>query len=418
MRVLISGAGVAGPTLGFWLAKAGIDSTILEKAHTTLTHGQNIDFKGSAITIIKKMGLMDEVRKANTTEKGTKFIDPSGRPFAPFPVKFNGDRSASMTSEYEILRGDLAALLHAATRNNPRIKYLFGTTIKNVISNNDDTVKVELSNGEMHDFDLLVAADGQWSKLRKQCFPPEDVKSLHQGMYAVYFTVPRLESDNEWWNVYVALRSRIITLRPDNHNTIRAMFTIMPCDAQQEADWAKASRSGRKAQEELLRRDFADAGWQTDRLLAHVDSSDFYFHAISQVKMSNWSKSRIVCLGDTAYAPTPLTGMGTSLAIIGAYVLAGELSKLGDGEHPSRALQAYENEFKPFVEETQKIPPFIPGIAHPQTAWKRWLLNSFVGLLSKIVAMPWIANRAIRAEDADGFVLPEFPVFSKSFSEV
>jgi 2-polyprenyl-6-methoxyphenol hydroxylase-like FAD-dependent oxidoreductase len=419
MHVLISGAGVAGPTLAFFLAKAGINSTILEKCHITLAHGQNIDFKGSAITIIKKMGLMDEVRKANTTEKGTHFIDPAGQPFAPFPVKFNGDRSASLTSEFEILRGDLATLLHAATKDHPRIKYLFGTTIKEVISNNEKAVKVELSNKQVLEFDLLVAADGQWSKLRKQCFPPEDVKALHQGMYAVYYTVPRLPSDNDWWNVYVALRSRIITLRPDNHNTIRAMFTLMPCNSEQEAEWAEASRSGRKVQEELLQRDFDDAGWQAKRLLADVDRTpDFYFHAISQIRMAKWSNSRIVCLGDTAYAPTPLTGMGTSLAIIGAYVLAGELSKLSNGEHPLRALEAYESEFRPFVEEMQKIPPFIPAIAHPHTAWRRWLLNSFVSLLSKVVAMPWIANRSSSAEDADGFALPHYSAITESSSEV
>jgi 2-polyprenyl-6-methoxyphenol hydroxylase-like FAD-dependent oxidoreductase len=417
MHVLISGAGVAGPTLAFFLAKAGINSTVLEKCDTTLAHGQNIDFKGSAITIIKKMGLMDEVRKANTTEKGTQFIDPSGRPFAHFPVKFNGVRSASITSEFEILRGDLAALLHMATKDHPRINYLFGTTIKEVISNNEKTVKVELSNKQVHDFDLLVAADGQWSKLRKQCFPPGEVRALHQGMYATYYTVPRLPSDNDWWNVYVALRSRVITLRPDNHNTIRAMFTLMPCNGQQETEWAEASRRGRKAQEELLRREFDDAGWQAKRLLADVDRTpDFYFHAISQIRMAKWSNSRIVCLGDTAYAPTPLTGMGTSLAIIGSYVLAGELSKLDDGEHPSRALEAYESGFRPFVEEAQKIPPFVPAIAHPQTAWKRWLLNSFVGLLSKVVAMPWIMIISSSVEDADGFALPEYPAFSESSS--
>jgi 2-polyprenyl-6-methoxyphenol hydroxylase-like FAD-dependent oxidoreductase len=102
---------------------------------------------------------------------------------------------------------------------------------------------------------------------------------------------------------------------------------------------------------------------------------DFYFHVIQQIKMSKWFNSRVVCLGDTAHAPSPLTGMGTSLAITGAYILAGELTKLGTDESPAKALKAYESVFRPFVEEMQQIPFFVPGIAHQETAWKRWLLH-------------------------------------------
>ena len=159
MRVLISGAGIAGPTLAWFLAKAGASITIVEKSHSLLPYGQNIVIQGSARTLIKKMGLMDQIRRFHTTEKGTQFIDAKGRPFAPFPV--NEGSSASLTSEFEILRGDLAAVLYEATKDHPNVNYLFGTTIKEVVSNDDDTVKVELSNGEVPEFDLLVAADGQ-----------------------------------------------------------------------------------------------------------------------------------------------------------------------------------------------------------------------------------------------------------------
>jgi len=185
MRVLISGAGVAGPTLAYWLAKTGARITVLEKAQSLLPHGQNVDMEGSAITVIKKMGLMDQYRNFNTTEKGTLFIDSKGRPFAPFPVK-----NTSFTSEFEILRGDLAAILYKAAKDHPNVKYLFGTTINRVLSNDDASVKVELSNGEVQEFDILVAADGQWSKVRRQCFPPESVKVVDYDMYAIYYTIP------------------------------------------------------------------------------------------------------------------------------------------------------------------------------------------------------------------------------------
>jgi 2-polyprenyl-6-methoxyphenol hydroxylase-like FAD-dependent oxidoreductase len=424
MHVLISGAGIAGPTLAWFLAKTGARITILEKSKVLLPHGQNVDIQGSAVTAIRKMGLLDEVRRHNTKETGTQFIGPNGNPFAAFPVSEGS--SASLTSEFEILRGDLAAVLYRATKSHPNISYMFDTTVKSVLTNDDKSVRVELSNGEKHEYDLLVAADGQWSRVRKQCFVQEAVKATHMGMYAVYFTVPRLAIDNDLWNIYIALGSRIVAVRPDPHGkldysasktmtnthvgTVRAMFTLMPNSAAQENEWRDAGRSDRKTQRELLGKEFANAGWQSERLLGAVDSApDFYFHVIEQIKMSKWSTNRVICLGDTAYAPTPLTGMGTSLAIIGAYMLAGELSKLEEGEHPSKAFDAYEDKFRPYVEKSQEIPPFVPAIMHPRTAWKRWLLQSVVSGISKIVSMPWVQSKLGDPSNDEDFPLPHYP---------
>lgn len=409
MRVLISGAGIAGPSLAWFLAKTGARVTIVEKNPALFPYGQNVDIQGSARKVIRKMGLMDQVLRFNTTEKGTQLIDPKGRPFAPFPVREGSD--ASPTSQFEILRGDLAALLYEATKDHPNVTYLFDTTVKKVLSNDDDLVQVELSNGEVQDSDLLVAADGQWSKVRKQCFPPESINVVDTGANVVYWTIPRIASDNDWWNVYQALGSRVITLRPDPHNTIRAMFTAMPSNDGQKKAWLDAAKGGRQAQEELLRKEFADAGWQTQRLLDSMSQADdYYFQVVQQIKMSKWSSSRVICLGDAAFAPTPFTGMGTSLAITGAYVLAGELSELDPGEHPLKALDAYETKFRPFVEEYQKIPPFFPACVHPGTAWKRWLFQTFIAAMSKLVANPWLADK-IHPSNDDDFVLPQYSSF-------
>ena len=295
MRVLISGAGIAGPTLAYFLAKAGAAITVVEKSHSfRATGGQNIDITGSAITVIKKMGLLDRVRECHTTEKGTKFIDPKGRPFAPFPLRENG--FFSPTNPFEILRGDLAAVLYSASTDQSNVNYMFGTTVEDVISNDEDIVKVKLSNGTVQGFDLLVAADGQWSKVRRQCFPPESVNVVDTGMYAVYWTVPRVSSDDDWWNIYQALDSRIITLRPDRYGTTRAMFTCMPCNDGQNQAWLQAARGDRTEQKELLRREFADAGWQARRLLDSLDQADdLYFQAVQQIRMPEWSNSRVVC---------------------------------------------------------------------------------------------------------------------------
>ena len=401
MRVLISGAGIAGPTLAWFLAKAGAHVNVVEKAPTILTHGQNIDIEGSAITTIKKMGLMEEIRRNNTTEIGTQFIDKHGKPFAPFPVT---DGKFSPTSEREILRADLARVLYEVSREQPNVKYQFDTTVTKVLSNDENAVKVELSTGEIQEYDLLVAADGQWSKIRKQVFAPESVTVRDMGMTAVYFTVPRQPEDNHWWNVYQSLRSRVITTRPDPYGTIRAMLTKMPRSDKEKQEWQQAARSDQKTQQELIRREFADAGWLAQRFLDSMPTGpDFYFHVIQQIKMSTWSNGRVVCLGDAACAPTPLTGAGTSLAIVSGYILAGEISKLSPGEHPGRALNAYEKLLKPFVEDVQNVPWFVPGIAHAETEFRRFLTSMFMRTLSIVV--PWLPSWR---HDGVGAALPHY----------
>ncbi|UZJ52036.1 hypothetical protein CBS101457_001356 [Exobasidium rhododendri] len=415
MKVLISGAGIAGSSLATLLAKTGASITVVEKAASLLPHGQNVDIQGAAVTAVQKMGLLEQVRKANTTEMGTRFVDTNGKQYGILPLQASS-ANASFTSEFEILRGDLAKILYEAADNNSNVNFLFGTTIGSVLSNTEDDVNVSFSNGKTEHFDLLILADGQWSKVRKQVFPVESVRVNDLGMYVAYCTVPAQPEDNRFWNIYVALRSRVVTTRPDPYGTIRAMFSIMPRNDEQKAAWQRASRSDRQTQEDLLKKEFTDAGWLSQRFLRDMSSApDFYFQAIQQIKMDAWSEGRIICLGDTAYTPTPLTGMGTSLAIVGAYLLAGELSTINDGDHPRMALQAYEKSFRPFVEKMQKIPSFVPGIAHPETAFRRWLQRAFLTLLCKGVqlysALPWLTDRfkQTNQENDDGFPLPSFP---------
>lgn len=419
MRILISGAGIAGPTFAWFLAKTGAQIDIVEKSSTLRSNGHAVDFKGPAKTVIKKMGLLDEIKRSSTTEKGTHFVRDDGVPFATFPVKegtWEG-LSASLTSNIEILRGDLLKILYNATKAHSNIHYYFDTTVRDIVSNENDSIKIELSNGEVRAYDLLVATDGQWSRLRRQYFPSDSVHVVDMGMYAAYWTVPRLKTDNDWWNIYVAPGSRLLSLRPDPHGTMRALVTHMPCNESQKKLWLEASKRDRQNQEELLKREFADAGWQAERILNDLDQApDLYFQPIQQIKMDKWSNSRIVCLGDTAYAPTPLTGMGTSLAMIGAYLLAGELSKLAGDESPTKAFEAYEAIFRPFVEKEQQIPPFVPGIAHPRTARKRWLLETFLWVLSKIVTIPWIARKVDKG-DEDEFGWPLYPELGDKIPE-
>lgn len=412
MKILISGAGIAGPTFAYW-ASLNPDNqiTILERAPKFLSYGQNIDITGSARVVIKKMGLLDEVKGKNTTEMGTRFIGPDGQPFAPFPVRANA-ADASPTSEYEILRGDLASVLFESTKDKPNVSYLFGVSISSVVENTDESVTVQLSNNEEKTYDLLVAADGQWSKTRKATFLPEDLTVVDKEAYTAFWTIEKEAHDVNWWSIYHALGSRVITVRPDPYNTMRTTFSFMPSTKESKREWEQAARGDRQTKEDMLRKTFADAGWEIPRLLKGLeDAEDFYFAGLQQIKMKRWSTGRVVLLGDAAHAPTPLTGMGTSLALVGAYVLAGEISKLEEGQPLATAFQSYETAYRPFVTKIQYLPSFVPAIAHPGTPLKRWIFQTSIAIVAFLLDMackvPYIANM-LNTDDKEDFPLPNY----------
>lgn len=418
MHVIVSGAGIAGSALACLLGRSGIRVTVFEKAKALLPYGQNVDLEGTAVRIIEQMGLLEEVRAHNTTEAGTHIVGPSGSPIASFPVAAGDKRSVSLTSPFEILRGDLAAILYRAARLQPSVKFEFGTIIRKVLRNDEATgVSVETSTGEVLDADMLVAADGQWSSLRKQNFPPSSLTVVDTNMYAVYWTAERRPEDTNWWYIYQALKGRIVTLRPDPHGSVRAAITLMPRTPEQKEAWQRATRAPRELQAKLIREEFKDAGWQTPRILDSIDKAeDFYFQAVQQIRLSKWSQRRIVCLGDSAWAPTPLTGAGTSLAITGTYVLAGEITKLAAGEAPSKAFERFEQSFRPFVEQQQWIVPVVPRFAHAMNAWERWAFQTLLWAISRIVALPAVQSRigATKEHNHEDFKLPEFPMLTKA----
>ena len=411
MHVLVSGAGIAGPTLAWFLAKLSVKVTIVEKSDAIRPYGQSIELQATALQAFKKTGLWEEVRKRHTTEKGTQFISPYGHPVAHFPVREG--LQASFTSAFEILRGDLADIVYQATKDHPYVTYRFGTTIIQVIENSKDGVRVEFNDGSIHHFDLLVAADGQWSKVRSMVFDPTTINTVHKRMYGAYWTIPRIPKDSDWWDIYISLRRRIMALRPDPYGSVRVYLSCMPDTPSQQKQWREASRGGRHVQQELLEREFSDAGWQAERFLEGMSAApDFYFQTIEQVRMERWSSGCVVCIGDAAYAPTPLTGEGASLAVLGAYVLAGEISELRDGQCLSKALEAYEGRLRPFVEETQRIPGVVPGIAHPRTAWQRWILIGALRVVAWIFGFAWVSKWLGSEEKEDGsFPLPVYRNF-------
>lgn len=364
-KVLISGASIAGPTLAFWLNRYGFKTTIVERAESLRLGGQNVDIKGAAQKVAQLMGIEDEIRAADTGELGVQFVNEANVIQAALP---KGESNLG-TSELEILRGDLVKILYNHTKDD--VEYLFGNQIIQ-LDEIEESVKVTFQNGEIRVFDLVICADGIRSRTRGLIFGDEPVVRP-VGLYVSYFTIPRAASDSRWARWYNASNARVIVMRPDNEGTTRASFSFL----SEPMGYEKLSTT---EQISLLKQKFSDAGWEAKRVLSALENNtDIYFDAISQVIAPRWSKGRCAMTGDAAFCPSPLTGMGVSLSVLGAYILAGELSTHTDHQ---QAFAAYEKVFRPYVTKIQKLPPGVPKLAHPKTKMGIFLLNTIIKIIS------------------------------------
>jgi 2-polyprenyl-6-methoxyphenol hydroxylase-like FAD-dependent oxidoreductase len=349
-HALISGAGIAGPALAHQLAARGWQTTIVERSPERRDEGHNIDVRGAAREVVRRMGIEEDIRKANTTEIGMRFVNGNGSAAASFPMNSSG-RSEGLTAELEILRGELSRILIEHTRDTT--EYRFDTRVAD-LTDHGDRVTAVLDDDTSIDADLLVVAEGLRSRTRDLVMP---VAVTDLGMYIAYLTIPRQESDDRWWNWQQIPGSRAIHLRPDNLGSTRAMLSFL-------SGVRGLEDLGRDDQIAILRRTFADAGSAAERILPQLDDAPMYFDAIGQVRAPHWSKGRVALLGDAAFCPSPVGGGGSSLALIGAYVLAGELSRTED--HRS-ALTRYEQFMRPHVTSAQQVRPVVLRRASPQT---------------------------------------------------
>jgi 2-polyprenyl-6-methoxyphenol hydroxylase-like FAD-dependent oxidoreductase len=314
---------------------------------------------------------------------GIEKIGSTGRVVAVFNA--TGDvKKQAFTSEFEILRGDLARLCNEVVLRRPGIELIYGEYVS-ALSQPDDgsgPVHVEFTNGKAaEDYDLVIGADGFLSKTRVFASgrpAKEDVVDF--GAYAAYFTMPTTPGDSPTHaKLYNAPGGISIMLRPSRVGTGTLLMAMRPGSAEMEA----ATAHDPAAQKALFARLFADAGWQTSRILEGIaNADDFYYQQIAQVKTPRWTFGRVVLLGDAAYCPSALTGMGTSLAMYGAYTLAGEIAHaVRDGRSLTDALESYERVARPYVEEMQKIPPGVPRVALPETRLGVWILNTLAAVI-------------------------------------
>jgi 2-polyprenyl-6-methoxyphenol hydroxylase-like FAD-dependent oxidoreductase len=213
-----------------------------------------------------------------------------------------------------------------------------------------------------------------------------------------YFTIARDDTDTDWWRWYAAGEGRTISLRPDRHGTTRAMLSFLSLSPA-------PALMGPAAQQELLRAEFTGAGWQSERVLDGMErAADFYFEATSQVRVPSFANGRIGLVGDAAWCASPISGMGTTLALLGGYVLAGELARRDDHRE---AFAAYEATMRPYVRTAQKLPPGAPRLAHPRTRRAVRLFNTAARLAATPVASHLTGRlSALTARPVD---VPDYP---------
>ena len=413
LRVLISGSSIAGPALAYWLVRAGCQVTVVERAPALRTAGQGLDVRDSARDVIKRMGIFDHILGKSSHEEGFEFIGSNNRCVARFGVDKSG-KGDSLTSDIEILRGELAGILFDVTKDD--VSYIFGDMIES-LEESDKEVGVNFANGTPTTaFDLVVAADGIGSKTRGLAFGNDSSNIRSLNSYVSYFSIPLSDTDTMWSRAHWVKGGRFMGMRPDNVGKTRALLTLTAYDKSDArlARLEKASKDGVSAQKLLFQELFQDADWEISRILKGMhESEDFYMQSVGQVRLNRWSSGRVTVVGDAGYAPSPFTGMGTSLAFTGAYVLAGEISRQPD--NIPAALASYERVLRPYVESIQKLPPGIPWIVNPQSTlglrvfetavWCAGVLSStgLVTLLSKLAAYLPIGG--------DSFKLPDYEAF-------
>lgn len=384
--VLISGASIAGPALAFWLSRYGYEVTIVENAPTLRPGGYAVDFRGAAVDVLSKMGLLEEIRKYETRSEKVSMVNKHHQVVARMPDGFT-------SGELEILRGDLAAVLYNATRQNA--EYIFDDSIT-AMNDTMDGVIVSFKRGMPRRFDLVIGADGLHSNVRALEFGPEHRFVRHMGYYISIFTVPNYLKQGMDGLYYGTPGHRVGLFGARQGTEAKASFFF-------HSPALDYDRHNNYQQQELLRQSFKDAEWQVPTLLKLMDKApDFYFDALAQVKMERWSDGRVCLLGDAAWCGSPMTGMGTSMAVVGAYVLAGELAQAGL-DHAA-AFARYEAQLRPFVEKCQAMADGVDWFI-PNSKFKFWMSQQLWKLLpytpwkNMMIELPGKVARSIELKE-------------------
>jgi 2-polyprenyl-6-methoxyphenol hydroxylase-like FAD-dependent oxidoreductase len=394
MKVLISGAGIAGPTLAYWLARYGFEPTLIEAAPRFRTGGYMIDFWGAGFNIAEKMGLSDEISSRGYKVRELRVVDGNGKKAAGFPV----DAFSRITRGrfVSLPRTELATAIFS--RIEGWVEPIFGDSVDR-IDQTESGVQVTFRYGGAHEFDLVVGADGLHSRIRELVFGEESRFESYLGFKAAAFQVQGYRPRDELiYMLHTEVGQQVgrFTMRGD-----RTMFLFTFQDDDPNVP------DNVQAQKALLRKRFGASKWECPQILDALEGADdFYLDRVSQIRMGLrqglWTDGRVTLVGDAASCVSLLAGQGTALAMVAAYILAGELHRAG-GDY-TEAFRRYQDRFAPFVFQKQKAALRFAGTFAPKSRFALFLRNRIFNLLS----IPWIADFAVGRDLADKIALPDY----------
>ena len=388
--VLISGAGVGGPTLAYWLRAAGFEPTIIEHAPTLRSGGYVIDFWGLGYDIAERMGLIKEINQAGYHIRDMRVVDAEGTRISGFGTsvfrELTGGRYVT------IGRSVLSQLLFKKVSRD--IEAIFGDQIIE-IDDQKTHVRVQLESGAERRFDFVVGADGLHSGVRRLVFGRQDRFERRLGYVVAAFEAtgyrPRTEDVYVMYNEPGRMVGRV-SLRDD-----KTLFLFI------FAEDADTPLRDLPAQKRLVRTKFGNSGWECRRILDALDGApELYFDRVSQIRMEHWSRGRVALVGDAAYCVSLLAGQGSALAMTGAYILAGELAK-ARGKHDI-AFDNYERLLRGFVERKQRGAAGFASALAPKTRLGLFFRNQVM----RATAVPGLARYTFGRDIIDTLQLPNY----------
>lgn len=393
MKIAINGAGIAGPTLAYWLNRYGHEIVLIEESPKLRSGGYIIDFWGVGYDIAEKMGILPRIRELGYQVEEVRFVDADGDKRGGFGtdvfVRLTEGRFTS------IRRSDLARTIFDALPND--VETAFGDTITS-INDRGDSVQMTLENSEPREVDLVIGADGLHSKVRGLAFGPEGEFEKELGYYVAAFELAGYEPRDELVYVSHALPGKQVsrfTMRE-----AKTLFLFVFSDKFLEGGPPDSESEKKRA----LRRVYEEAKWECPKILELMESvDDIYFDRVSQIRMPVWTKGRVALLGDAAACVSLLAGEGTGLAMAEAYVLAGELNRCSSH---AEAFEAYEARMRPFLLKKQNSAATFASSFVPATSYG----ITFRDLVTKLLRFRPVADYFIGRDLRDDIELPEYEV--------